>query len=48
MRSKIAICLVIGLLTIFKYITILPNIDWVEHEITGFEFKINFWVGKGQ
>lgn len=38
----------IGWLSIIKHISILPAIDWEEHEITGFEFKVNFYIGKGE
>ena len=46
-KRLILVCL-IGWLSIFKHITIIPSIDWDEHEVTGFEFKIKFWVGKGK
>ena len=47
MRFKAIICLICWL-AIFKHITFIPAIDWEEHEITGFEFKINFKIGKGE
>lgn len=38
-RILIAICIFGWLL---KHCFILPLIDWEEHEVTGFEFKIRF------
>lgn len=30
------------LLGFLKHLTILPVVDWSEHEITGIEFKLRF------
>lgn len=47
-RKKIIIAMMlISWLTIFKYFTIIPEIDWDTHEVTGFEFKVKFWIGRG-
>lgn len=35
-------------MSILKHIIFIPSIDWETHEVTGFEFKINFKIGKGQ
>ena len=46
-KGLLVICL-LSWLTIFKYITFIPAIDMETHEVTGFEFKIKFWVGRGK
>jgi len=40
---KLKILFVVGFLSwCLKHCLILPIIDWEEHEVTGFEFRIKF------
>ena len=41
-RKALTIFFIGWLMTIVKHFYILPVIDWEEHEVTGFEFRIKF------
>ncbi len=42
MKKLLIIFLISWLATLLKHFYILPVVDWEEHEVTGFEFRIKF------
>lgn len=42
MKRIITLIIVGWFMTLLKHVTLLPCVDWEEHEITGFEIKLKF------